>query len=486
MAFGKIELPCSDERERSAFMQYVQCEKDIRLFGELDKEQSESFSRTALLLYGHLFSELDLAVYQVEHVPKHGPGATAERLLGNQKYDLSMWTSRLDRYFPIEEFLIPSYRYWEELSGATVLEPGDEMPVRVISVPKTLKTPRIIAIEPTCMQYAQQSLMEMFVEGIEGDDILSPFIGFTDQVPNQELARLGSIDGSLATLDLSEASDRVSTQHVELLLRHFPHLGGAAFACRSTTAEVPGHGVIPLAKFASMGSALCFPIEAMVFLNIIILSIAEQQGVPVSAKLIKSLAGRVRVYGDDIIVPSTYASGVACSLEAFGLKVNFRKSFWNGSFRESCGGDFFSGHRVTPVRVRAEFPSSLKDAHEVSSAVSLRNQLFERGFTKAVSFMDDLLSRVLPVYPEVSKESPVLGRHTHGSLTVDRWHPTLHVPLVKGCVVKGVLPVSVLEGVGALMKFFLRRGDEPLERSSFQRAGRPSSVRITTKWVPAY
>lgn len=43
-------------------------------------------------------------------------------------------------------------------------------------------------------------------------------IDLNDQTRNQELARIGSIDGSLATLDLSSASDSVSDRLVWTLL----------------------------------------------------------------------------------------------------------------------------------------------------------------------------------------------------------------------------------------------------------------------------
>jgi hypothetical protein len=71
------------------------------------------------------------------------------------------------------------------------------------------------------MQYMQQGLMEVFVESIEGHDKHSWIVGFLDQQPNQLLAQEGSLTGKLATLDLSEASDRVSNQLViEMLDRH--------------------------------------------------------------------------------------------------------------------------------------------------------------------------------------------------------------------------------------------------------------------------
>jgi len=131
----------------------------------------------------------------------------------------------------------------------------------VIAVPKTMKTPRIIAVEPTAMQYMQQAISDNLVSNLEGRHFPYKWmIGFERQEPNQQMAKEGSLHGELATLDLSEASDRVSNQHVRRLTKGFPRVTEGIQACRSRKADVPGHGVIRLAKFASMGSALTFPL----------------------------------------------------------------------------------------------------------------------------------------------------------------------------------------------------------------------------------
>ncbi|DAD49932.1 RNA-directed RNA polymerase, partial [ssRNA phage Esthiorhiza.1_11] len=454
--FAKVELPCSENRIARAKQRYIECEQEVRLGDQnLTPELAQAFEKVSRILFADVFSEIDLAVYQGDLVPRHGPGATADRLRGNAKFDQKRWTHRLEEYFPAGEFLLPNWRYHSQLDGVDFLEPGDEMPVRVITVPKTLKTPRIIAIEPTCMQYAQQALLARFVEGIERSYSLSPFIGFTNQIPNRDLACIGSIHGTLATLDLSEASDRVSNQHVRLLLRQHPHLRGAVEACRSRKADVDGK-VFRLAKFASMGSALCFPMEAMVFLTIIFVGISQQLNRPMTKELLREFRGQVRVYGDDIIVPVDMMEPVSHMLSAFGLKVNVDKSFGTGKFRESCGGDYYDGRRITPVRVRSLFPTTLTDVTELISTVALRNLLFQEGWSESVDWLDDLVKPILRFYPEVYPTSPVLGRHTWDVPRARKMSAKLQIPLVKGYVVSSILPVSKLEGAGALVKFFIK------------------------------
>lgn len=365
----KVELPCTPERERKAFRKYIECEYDVRSKDATRTEdQREAFKRISRLLYADIFSSIDRKIYELDDIlPKHGPGATADKLLGNQKFAQTVWHRRLEDVFPASEFLIPGPRYVDYLESVDIVEPGAEMPVRVITVPKTLKTPRIIAIEPTCMQYAQQAVSSQLVEAIEGDSLLGSFIGFTDQVPNQNLALEGSLLGNLATLDLSEASDRVSNQLVRDLFSNHRWLHAAVDGSRSRKADVPGHGVIRLAKFASMGSALCFPVEAMVFLAVCFVGIEKKLNTQLNHRLLKQFVGSVRVYGDDIIVPVDYVHHVIDSLETYGFKVGSDKSFWTGKFRESCGKEYYAGQDVSIVKFRRMYPSSREDVAEVGS-----------------------------------------------------------------------------------------------------------------------
>lgn len=494
LMFGKIGLPCSDARERKAMAGYVATDKMVdQLEHTLDPNDLRAFHDMAQLLFRDVFAQMDREVYEGNIVPKHGPGSTAERLFANAKFNQTEWPLRLEPLFPALENIVPNSRYHETLESVTFLDPGAERPVRVISVPKTLKTPRIIAIEPTAMQYMQQGLLELLVPRLIADPVCGELLGFDDQVPNQELARRGSLHGDLATLDLSEASDRVSNLLVRTALSNFPHFDEAVQATRSTHADLSasGLGVIPLSKFASMGSALCFPMEAIVFTTVIFLGIQDASNKRLSRKDIQSFAGTVRVYGDDIIVPVDVVGAVIKRLEGFGFLVNASKSFWSGKFRESCGKEYYDGEDVTVVKVRTLIPSSRRNASEIISTVSMRNQFYFAGLWTTCRYLDRLLEKVLlGHYPTVGRESPVLGRHTHLDRStrfrsyifdepVEYVSASLHCPLVKGWMQRTRIPESKLDDLGALLKFFLKRGGLPTaDREHLERSGRPDLVDI--------
>jgi hypothetical protein len=510
LMFSKIALPednsvgghgrqvVSPDREKRAMLDFIQCEQDVKASDQLlDPSYMEDFKRVSEMLFGDLFAKVDRDVHWGRMVPKHGPGAVADRLSSNAKWMQRSWPARLNRYFPAEEYLVPNPHFSEELGRElNVLEPGAEMPVRVISVPKTLKTPRLIAIEPTAMQYAQQAVLRSLLSAFKEDSFLSRVVGFDDQDPNRVLARTGSLSGDLATLDLSEASDRVSNQHVIAMLQDYPDLLGAVQAARSTKADVPGHGVIRLAKFASMGSALCFPFEAMVFLTLVLLGIERELSAPLSREeAIRLFSEQVRVFGDDLIVPRDNVLSVVSELHLFGYVVNTGKSFWTGRFRESCGREYYEGQDVSIVKVRRVLPSQRQDVNGVISAVSLRNQLYWAGLWQGAKWMDFYLRKMLKHFPNVAPSSPLLGRESALGYQFETLDPNTHSPLTRGYYVSAESPRDVLGGSGALLKCLVREAhkDSGLSTRSetalrlsianadeehLERSGRPKHVNI--------
>lgn len=439
------------------------------------------------MVFGRVLSDLDGMIYHQGLsrrydgiVPAHGPGATADSLYGNQKWLLPEWHERLESLFPYLEYGLPNHSYWEDAQSIRYLAPDEEQPVKLTAVPKTQRTPRLIAIEPTCMQYIQQGISRPLCSKLEEDGISSRFVGFTEQEPNQVLARIGSEDGSLATLDLSEASDRVPFWLVDALYENYPHFSEGISICRSTRVELPNGHIMDLRKFASMGSALTFPIEAMVFSAIVLASLVRANRLPVTLTSIKRFSDMVRVYGDDIIVPVDMAETVIDSLEIFGFKVNRNKSFWTGEFRESCGKEYWKGHDVSIVKVRKALPSSRRDVDEIVSTVATRNLFFKAGLRDTAAFLDELIEPILRFYPFVKDTSPILGRVRDDDFyQVDLMDQNTHSPKVKGWTVVPKIPENGISGRYALLKCFTGNFSEPnADPEHLTRSGRPRVVSI--------
>ncbi len=490
LMFGKIELPCADHRVKAAYDKYIECELEVEkatAFLESNPHMLADFSSASTRLFGDdLFLPLEARLRTGTFiVPRHSSGSTADRLRGNAKYTNRLWYTRFEEFFSLDSYGIPNWGHWERLQEFDLHEPGDELPVKVTDVPKTLKTPRIIAMEPTVVMYLQQALHTAFIDELSQVDYLRKSMSWEDQEPNRVLSYSSSITKSHATLDLSEASDRVSNLLVQSLLKNYPHLSGAVQSVRSTRADVNGE-ILNLSKFASMGSALCFPMETFVFATLIVLAKEQSLGRRLTMKEIKSFMSTVRVYGDDLIVPVDIVKNVVEVIEAFGLKVNSNKSFWTGQFRESCGGDYYDGQDVTPVRVRRIFPTRRSHAEELVSTVSLRNQLYKQHYPKTVQWLDELLERILRIFPTVPDNSPILGKHTFDSdYTIESMCEDLHVPLIKGYTMVSSPPVSVIDDVAALMKTLLPGRERPFrDPEHLLRGGRPVAYRIIQREVP--
>ena len=497
---SKLFEQSTSKRRKRALKAFVECEQEVKKLDEAGECRFDSaFGRISSLLFRDIFSDLDSLLWNLDEeiIPRFGPGATAEKFSANGRWRDAQWTKRLEEVFPAAVFRLPSEKYYSELDRINFFEPDAEPPVRVITVPKTKKTPRIIAIEPAHQMMMQQALMHLIVPRIEASPLVGSMIGFTDQEPNQELACAGSISGDLATLDLSEASDRVSFRHVRNLLTRHSQLLKAVSACRSLRADVPGHGVVHLSKFASMGSALTFPMEAMVFLTAVFVGIELELSRPLTRKDISSMRGKVRVYGDDIIIPVEYVRSVIAVFDAFGFKVNADKSFWIGSFRESCGKEYYNGTDVSVTKLRRRIPQSRKDVAELVSYVSFRNQCYWKGMWDTCRKLDKDLDRLLGGhFPIVESTSPALGRESVLQPEAERQDPKLQSDQVKAWVKRDARKSDPLEGMPALWKclsLMERRetayqaaipqsgGEEHLERS-----GRPEKTVLTLRWCSPF
>jgi hypothetical protein len=206
---------------------------------------------------------------------------------------------------------------------------------RITTVPKTAKTDRTIAIEPCMNMFVQKGIGRMIRSRLRRRGV-----NLNDQSINQSLARLGSLDGSLATIDLSAASDTISTKVVELLLP--PDWFDAMNITRSHYGVWTDGTVKRYQKFSTMGNGFTFELESLIFWA---LCSAVVDNLGLADK-------RIGVYGDDLIVsPDAYES-LTYTLTRFGFTQNAKKSYATGPFRESCGKHWFYGRDVSPFYIR--------------------------------------------------------------------------------------------------------------------------------------
>jgi hypothetical protein len=270
----------------------------------------------------------------------HGNSTNLGKKLLSEKWTctpsaLPFALSALARDQHIWELLIP------KRAGYTCFDPGEFREKfkekiglvqhnKIVFVPKTTLVDRTIAVEPLLNGYLQKgvdSFMRLCLKRV--------CIDLSDQSRNQHLAYLGSIPGQLdpfVTIDLSSASDSISTEVVKRLLPYewFIFLN----QLRSKHYTLDDKVFTPYEKFVSMGNGFCFPLETLIFASVCSLY---------------SKPGDFSVYGDDIIVRQSVSSQVLQTLWWLGFRHNPLKTFLRGPFRESCGADWFEGRKVRPI-----------------------------------------------------------------------------------------------------------------------------------------
>lgn len=202
---------------------------------------------------------------------------------------------------------------------------------KVSFVPKTAKTHRAIAVEPLAATFVQKGL-----DVVMRDKLRRFGVDLEDQGRNAELARIGSITGSLGTLDLSSASDTVARQ----LVYHLLPPGWFRVLNNTRSAQYTLDGVTrTYEKFASMGNGFCFPLETLIFTAAVV----------ACKTALRPDERRFSVYGDDIIASVDIFPLLISLLKFLGFQPNSAKTFYEGPFRESCGADWYSGQDVRPV-----------------------------------------------------------------------------------------------------------------------------------------
>lgn len=389
----KLELPYSREKEEAVLDTFVST--DASLPSEdgvmLTPEVKRAIDNARLILYAVLrdFDPLDI-------VPGHGPGAVATGEKYEAKYAFKRYFKKVDEVFCYADYFFYSYSHLAEGNGLAVLETLEDTPdafAKVVLVPKDSRGPRLISMEPLELQWIQQGVSRSLVKTIERHPITCGRVNFTDQDVNGDLALEHSKDGSYVTVDLKEASDRVSTWLVKQLFQ--TNLFSAFAACRSDGTLLPDGRLVRFRKFAPMGSALCFPVEALVFWALAVGAIVNVCSMRDAYAL-----PAIYVYGDDLILPKKEFQVIKGVFEELHLQFNEDKCCTARFFRESCGVDAFKGVDVTPQKLRnIDFTLRSPKAH--LAYVEYANAFTQMGedFQHTAQFMRDHVESSLGKHP---------------------------------------------------------------------------------------
>lgn len=319
--------------------------------------------------------------------PGHGPGSVAsgvgvvlKRKLRTRYIELERVFRPLQWFFSLRDAAESPQRIYERVVKQYGLS-------RVAFVEKDSFGPRTISLEPEEYMWVQQGMKTLLYDYLQSTSPTRGHVNFDDQSINRELAKDWI---RYDTLDMSKASDRNSLALFCWLFsgtRIYPWL----LASRTPGTVLPDGRVLLYRKFAPMGSAVCFPVQALTYYALACAAL-HLAGMPLV------LAYRsVYVYGDDLVVPHGYYPVLNEAFESVGLKFNTDKCCIHGKFRESCGLDAFDGQDVTPVRIRKNL---IKRRTDVVRLVEHTHSLANAHYWSAA---DALRKAILATYPEVKK-----------------------------------------------------------------------------------
>lgn len=406
---SRSETGFRSARQIFVFMSRLNLAEDVRLAeaafeswweAENDLRQSYDFSGDEKEIISEWFPVENAALLYDRMSPHHGGGSTYERVSASgEKALVNGLDDNLREFLTIAgwdpDFSGLMQKPWfqpDPCRNTTGVVPGNRH--RIQGVPKNWKTDRFVSTEPTAYQFFQlgvnAAVQDILYERLSG---LWYHYQVDTDVDNKELAKLGSIDGKFATIDLSHASDSVS---MDLVTEWFGEscLDASVRHLRTCYAEfdleIPDfwgpnrvRDIVAVKKFAPMGSGLCFLIETITFGSITESAVRHTKGA----------SHKWRVFGDDIVCDVAAVPWLLQELRAKGFSPNLSKSFFNTSatsrdfFRESCGGEYLNGTDVTPKRISRKFnglelPESGKDrSRSIAQLISLANHLY--GFRTA-------------------------------------------------------------------------------------------------------
>lgn len=255
----------------------------------------------------------------------------------------------------------PNWRQAEETRLSAGFQPYEVVDGNKLSfVPKNDRTSRVIATEPTLNMFFQRGISSVIEERLRsfGIDLAS------QQDRNRRLAQIGSADDSFVTIDLSSASDSFSLGFVRDIVPRTQIAFLERFRSRATI--LPDGRRVDLNMLSTMGNGYTFSFQTALFTCMVLASF-RFAGSVIHYGVRDRTEKNWGVFGDDIIVPKHVSRYVLRLLDICGFTTNREKTFLEGPFRESCGGDYLLGVNVRPVYARKW--------HDKASRYTLVNRL---------------------------------------------------------------------------------------------------------------
>lgn len=404
--FKKLKGPYPDSVLSKQLADFVKVDKDLANL-QLDSYDLCPILERAREEVNSLFKGYSLESRFIK--PRPGPGATNHPVAKHMRFRPHVLYTQIDNVMPYVDFfnvhpydIVHQTAHYQRLYNNAVAEQR----ARFKFVHKQVGKARGICIEENETQFMQQAMKRSLYDWLEKHPLTRGRVNFTDQSINMDLALEASTTREYATIDMSEASDRISRKLVHALFKDQQELLAVLDGLSTKWIDLPDLGDGPQAiecnKYAPMGSGLCFPIMSIAHWALCrsIMAVVMQEDTALE---------EVYVYGDDIILPSRCVEAIYKWLPPFGMKLNQEKSYSRSNFRESCGIHAYKGIDVTPIFIKY---LPLHTSYKVTlSCISVEAQFFHKGYTGIASLLEGAIRQAYKGYemPYVPMSSSVFG-----------------------------------------------------------------------------
>lgn len=451
--FYKLEMSLTQAQQDAALTKWENHELKIR-----DFSYPEYYDSDLIAIRDDVENVMKDAEWIFHKIhPRHGPGAVAGGETGDEKWETMTRIDSLHRVFGWYDLYYPfslrdgSTLNTERVEQLILLRKNrarqEVATSRLLFVPKDSRGPRTISCEPVGLMFVQQGVARNMMKLIY--ERTAHHVNFEDQNVNGQLALASSLSGYHATVDLEDASDSVTLRLVQLLLPEWSLKYWTAL--RSECTLLPNGDVVTHQKYAPMGSAICFPMESLIFWAIAVRACINAGIEPATAY------AETYIYGDDIIIPSSGVSSLKKLMARLGLTVNASKSYASGPFRESCGVDAYRGTDVTPLRIKKVPYLQSHDGNLATTLCELSSRCFSVDYRQTGEYLASLVEERLGEIPRT--RSPIGCLHITDPLALPlgtahrvQWDSGLCKPTIRAWVVLRPQKRSSLAGVSRLLK----------------------------------
>jgi len=282
-------------------------------------------------------------------------------------------------------------------------------------VPKTNQVDRMIAKEcvgNVVMQRAFARYMLNEFDGFKYRGLKHTYSGY--DVSQQSIKHSVWLpfleEEGLATIDMENASNTIASTLIKKLLPSW--LFNLLETVRSDRIHLHrsvGDGFYKPELFSANGNGFTFELETIVFwaLSIAVIETSEQEH-----------SGKVSVFGDDIILPSSAVAEFGNLAKDIGMSLNRDKSFVSGPFRESCGAHNYRAYNVAPPFLR-EIGTTRQS--RIANLIAFANRLREWDWFEITPPVQELYNFVVSLLPEGLRTVRLPLGYSDDALTGETW-----------------------------------------------------------------